>query len=97
MLLYHRVDFIGNVRLGKGVGTFAYFIAVKAEKVSESRVASLQKGPGIPGSSGCNTGSPFYSLCSIISETKVLLPQVYFSVLLILCWIRPLVLLSQER
>lgn len=65
--------------------------------MNESCVVSLQKGPGIPGSTGCNIGSSFYSLCSIISETKVLLPQVYFSVHLILCWIRPLVLLSQER
>lgn len=88
MLLYHHIDFIGDVYVEKGIGTFAYFIPMKAAKVSESCVVSFQKGPGIPGLTGCNIGSPFYSLlCSNFYETSTP-PQVYLSVLLIFCWIR---------
>lgn len=72
MLLYHRTDFIGNVYVEKGIGTFACFIPMKAEKVSESCVVSFRKEPGIPGLTGC-IGSPFYSLCSNFYETRLLL------------------------
>lgn len=78
MLLYHHIDFIGDVYVEKGIGTFAYFIPMKAAKVSESCVVSFQKGPGIPGLTGCNIGSPFYSLlCSNFYETRLLLRSTF--------------------
>lgn len=74
MLLYHHIDFIGNVCVEQGIGTFACFLPMAAEKATEPCVVSFQKRPGIPGLTGCNVGSPFYPLlCSNFRETRLLL------------------------